>query len=160
MPRRVRVSAGTEQPQRQTPWSSVLLATSGVLPLVVGTAASLAAPARPAAAAEAATLRWGAAILLFLAGVRRGLAFREPGGPTVAQVASSIGLFLPGVASLFVPRPRGAAAVLAAGFAGVAVLDPVAAGRGEAPVFFARLRPVQAGVAVLALLALWGRRRG
>ena len=160
MPSRpLQIPSGTEQPQRRTPPVSVLLASAALLPLLAGTAATLAAPGPRSAAAEKATLAWANAILLFLAGVRRGLAFREPGGPTAAQIATAAGLFLPGLAAMLAPRPRPAAALLAAGFTGIAVLDPLAARRQEAPAFFSRLRPVQAGVATLALLAILLRPR-
>ena len=38
----------------------------------------------------------GAAILLFLAGVRRGLSFRTPGGATAGQIAASLWYFAAG----------------------------------------------------------------
>ena len=155
MERHYHLSSGTEQPQRRTPWISVVLASAAMLPMVGGAVASRAAPKPVAGVAGPATLAWAAAILLFLAGVRRGLAFREPGGPTPGQLGAAIGLFLPGLGALL--APRGARGLLMAGYAGLALLDPLAARQGEAPAFFSRLRPVQAGVAVLALLAV--RRR-
>ncbi|WP_156311811.1 hypothetical protein [Methylobacterium platani] len=48
-------------------------------------------------------------------------------------------------------RPAIAAVLLIAGFGLVAVLDPVAARRGETPLFFARLRPVQRPLAIVSL---------
>ena len=49
-----------------------------------------------------------------------------------------------------------ALALLIAGFTAVAILDPIAARTGEAPLFFARLRPLQIPIAILSLCALLG----
>ena len=43
---------------------------------------------------------WGAAILLFLSGVRRGLSFRTPNGVTAGQIAASLWYFTAGFGSL------------------------------------------------------------
>ena len=48
--------------------------------------------------------------------------------------------------------------LLLVGFGAIAVLDPIAARRGEAPLFFARLRPVQIPIALLSLAALLALR--
>ena len=45
-------------------------------------------------------------------------------------------------------------AVLLIGFTAIVVLDPIAARKGEAPLFFARLRPTQIPIAVAGLAAL------
>lgn len=44
--------------------------------------------------------------------------------------------------------------LLILGFTGIALLDPIAARRGEAPLFFARLRPLQMPLAILSLAGL------
>jgi hypothetical protein len=101
---------------------------------------------------------WGCAILLFLSGVRRGLSFRTEGGPTWVQIATMLGLFLlgfGGLVLLFLGALRPALALLIVGFTGVAILDPIAARRGEAPLFFARLRPFQIPIAIVSLCALF-----
>ena len=46
------------------------------------------------------------------------------------------------------------ALALAAGFALAAVLDTLAARRGDAPAYFAGLRPAQLSIAALSLLAI------
>ena len=115
-----------------------------------------------------ATILWGCAILTFLAGVRRGVSFRTPGGATVAQVATTLWLFLMGMAALWAfvlgGAERAADATLAAltlllaGYSSLAVLDPLAARSGEAPLFFARLRPVQMVIPIASLAALLALR--
>ena len=96
---------------------------------------------------------WGAAILLFLAGVTRGLSFFTAGGPRPIQLATMGWLFLLGLAGLMLP-PLYALAALIVGYGSVALLDPPAARRGEAPAHFARLRPPQMLVAIAGLVAL------
>jgi hypothetical protein len=96
---------------------------------------------------------WGAAILLFLAGVRRGLSFFTVGGPRTIQIVTMAWLFLLGLAGLLLPT---AAALLAliVGFGSVALLDPRAARREEVPAHFATLRPPQMLVAMIGLAGL------
>ena len=96
---------------------------------------------------------WAAAILLFLAGVTRGLSFFTEGGQTAGQLVAMAVRFGCGLAGLLLPGPL-AFPVLIAGYASVAFYDPVAAHGGTAPRFFARLRPLQMGIAVLGLAAL------
>jgi hypothetical protein len=115
-----------------------------------------------------ATILWGCAILTFLAGVRRGVSFRTPGGATFAQIATMLWLFLIGLAALWAfvlgggQRAAGATfaslALLLVGYVSLGVLDPLAARRGEAPLFFARLRPVQMLIPLASLAALLALR--
>jgi len=119
---------------------------------VLALAAWLAPPPWPAIAI-AAGQGWGAALLVFLAGVRRGLSFLTEGGPRPAQIATMLWLFLLGGASLLT-TPRIAFALLVVGYGSIALLDPTAARRGEVPAFFARLRPPQMGLALVGLVAL------
>ena len=106
---------------------------------------------------------WGSAILLFLSGVRRGLSFRAEGGPMSAQMATMLALFCMGVgaiAALLIDALLVALIVLLAGFGAVFVLDPIAARRGEAPLYFSRLRRLQIPIILLALvvsvaIAIW-----
>lgn len=100
---------------------------------------------------------WGCAILLFLSGVRRGVSFRTEGGETLAQIATMLGLFGLGFLALvaaFVGRSSAALILLMAGFSAIGLLDPLAAKRGEVPLFMARLRPLQMPIAILSLGAL------
>ncbi|WP_339107813.1 DUF3429 domain-containing protein [Thioclava sp. GXIMD4216] len=97
---------------------------------------------------------WSAGIVMFLAGVRRGLSFRTPGGPRVGQLAVMLGMFGAGLLALILPEAIGLA-LLALCYAIYAVLDPRAARRQEVPLYFIRLRPWQMGSACLALGGAW-----
>ncbi|RPF71477.1 DUF3429 family protein [Aurantiacibacter spongiae] len=96
---------------------------------------------------------WAAAIFLFLAGVARGLSFFTVPGPQVSQLIIMMGRFGCGLLAL-VLSPQWAFPILVAGYASVLVYDPHAARHGEAPRFFAGLRPPQIGIALAGLLAL------
>jgi hypothetical protein len=147
----------TEEP-RETPWLSVVFGYGPMLPFVAGAAAAWWQRGALDFLITLVTILYGAAILLFLSGVRRGVSFRTEGGPTVAQIATMLGLFGLGFGALLTGVIQGkqeiALDLLIAGFVAIAILDPIAARRGEAPLFFARLRPLQIPIAVLSLVAL------
>ncbi len=147
----------TEEP-RETPWLSVVLGYGPMLPFVAGAAAAWWQRGMWDELILLATILYGAAILLFLSGVRRGVSFRTEGGPTVVQIATMFGLFCLGLGALLTVVILGnrviALDLLIAGFVAIAILDPIAARRGEAPLVFARLRPLQIPIAVLSLVAL------
>ncbi len=152
---RARTFEIAERPE--VPWLSVVLGYGPMLPFVGG--AILAWVTRGAVRAEFVllTILYTASILLFLAGVRRGLSFRTAGGPRVTQIATMFGLYALGVLALFAVVEGFAivaTALLLAGFACILVLDPIAARDGEAPLFFARLRPPQMAIAVASLAGL------
>jgi hypothetical protein len=150
----IRLSAGTEAKKTRTPVESLLLAYAGVLPTAAGAIASwLYAPD----AIIRLTIIWAAAILCFLAGVRRGLAFRQPGGPTLLELATMFATFVIGLAALLVPWPMVALILLLVGYAEISVADVVGARHHEAPPYFARLRPPQMTIAILALIVLLAR---
>ena len=141
----------------EVPWLSVVLGYGPMIPFVVG--AILAWVTRGAIRAEIVllTIIWAASILAFLAGVRRGLSFRTEGGPAVAQLVTMFGLYVLALAALVLVvegLALASVALLLVGFAAIAVLDPIAARKGEAPLFFARLRPTQISIAVAGLAAL------
>jgi hypothetical protein len=99
------------------------------------------------------TALWGSAIMLFLSGVRRGLSFRTEDGPTLSQMATMLmlfGLVLFSLAALWLDQVIWAL-VLLAGNSSIFLLDPIAARRGEAPLYFERLRRLQMPIVVLAL---------
>ena len=135
---------------------SLLLGFSAMLPIAAGAAlAWLPPPFGPLA--EAGAVLWAGAVLCFLSGVRRGVSFRTPGGPTPVQIATMLWLFVLGVGAL-ATLPLGAARVLLLlGYVSLAVLDPLAARRGEAPLFFVRLRPVQMAIPIVSVLAIVAR---
>lgn len=97
---------------------------------------------------------WAAVILIFLAGVARGLSFFTEGGPRMAQIAATMGRFGCGVIALILP-PVLALPILTAGYLSVLLYDPFAARTGAAPRYFARLRPPQMIVAVVGLVLLF-----
>ena len=145
----------SERPE--VPWLSVVFGYGPMLPLVLGALEAWRSAGPLRGEAILLTVIWAASILAFLAGVRRGLSFRTEGGPASAQLVTMFGLFVLALAAL-VAIVHGlavyAVALVLIGFVAVMVLDPVAARRGQAPLFFARLRPPQIAIAVLSLLAL------
>lgn len=152
-----RLARATEDPQTRTPAESLVLAYAALVPIVAGAVAVWITTGQVAWVILRGTTIWAGAILCFLAGVRRGLAFRQEGGPTLAQLAAMFWLFALGAGALLSPWPRTALVCLLAGYATVAVLDPLAARRGEAPRYFRRLRPVQMLVPVAAIVSLLAR---
>lgn len=147
----------------RVPVNSLVFGYGPMLPLVAAAlGAWTMAPPWPAIATRLAIV-WAAVILVFVAGVRRGYGFDRPAASTGAEIATMLVYFVPGVAALAlgtVGRNAAALALLAAGFALVAVLDPIAARAGNAPLHFARLRGPQMGIAVVSLAALFVRWRG
>ena len=100
---------------------------------------------------------WGAIILVFVAGVRRGYGFGSSKASTANEIATMLIYFVPGGLSLILAdagRPVAALVLLVVGFSLVAVLDRRAALSGNAPLHFARLRAPQMAIAVAALVAL------
>ncbi len=143
-----------EDIQAHTPPVSLFLAYVAMVPMVAGAALAVVANAAMTAEIVRLTAAWAAAILCFLAGVRRGLSFRQPGGPTVAQLAAMLLFFVLGVGSLLAPWPAASVGLLLAGYVSLAVIDPIAARRDEAPLYFARLRPVQMLLPIGSMIAL------
>ncbi len=143
------------QERPEVPVLGLLMGGAAMVPFVLLVLGLWFGPADWAATALHWLTAWGAAILAFLAGVRRGLSFRIPGGARPAQIATVFWLFLLAIASLVVPSRLLSLGLLATGFASLAVLDPSAARRQEAPLFFARLRPIQMAIPVTALAVAW-----
>ena len=96
---------------------------------------------------------WATAVLLFLAGVTRGLSFFSPGGPRGAQIVQMLWLFALGLGALMTP-PWIGLALLVLGYGSIAVFDPPAARQGLAPAYFARLRRPQMALAIIGLVLL------
>jgi hypothetical protein len=97
---------------------------------------------------------WGAAILLFMAGVRRGLSFRAPNGVTSGQIAASMWYVTAGFGSLVLwafASKAPAMVLLLLGYASLIVFDVRAARNLDAPPYFARLRPVQMLIPIASL---------
>ncbi|MFC0410102.1 DUF3429 domain-containing protein [Roseomonas elaeocarpi] len=153
------LAAGTEDPQTRTPLVSLVLAYAAMIPVVVGAVAVWLLPAQ-APAILRVTLILAGALLCFFSGVRRGLSFRQPGGPTLTQLATTILFFGLGFASLLSPWPLVSVLILLAGYLAMIILDPIAARRGEAPRYFSRLRPVQLLLPIASLASLLIRLLG
>ena len=139
----------------RTPWVSLVLAYAAMLPIPAGVVWSLT-HGHEVGLSVRLTIDWAGGVLCFLAGVRRGLSFRQPGGPTLLQLTTMFWLFVLGVSSLLSPWVLVSLLLQIAGYGTLAVADPIAARRREVPIYFRRLRPVQMLVptASLAVLAL------
>ena len=139
---------------REVPGLSLFFGYGAMVPFVLLALAAWLLGGDVAALAVRLAILWGGAILVFLAGVRRGLSFRTEGGPTAVQIATMLWLFGLGLLALAVPSTGVALVLLLAGYLSLAALDPWAARRGEAPPFFVRLRPLQMLLPILGLVAL------
>ncbi len=141
----------------EVPWLSVVFGYGPMLPFAAGAAAAWILDGFWRGEAILLTILWAATILAFLSGVRRGLSFRTQGGEAFAQIATMLVLFILALAA-FVAAAHGyaspAVACLLVGFGLIFILDPVAARRGQVPLFFARLRRPQMAIAVLSLATL------
>ncbi len=148
--------AVTERPE--VPWLSVVFGYGPMIPFVAGAVAAWTLDGIWRSEAILLTMVWASAILAFLSGVRRGLSFRTQGGEALAQIATMLGLFilaLAAIAATVHDLMAAAAGCLFLGFLAILVLDPIAARRGQAPLFFIRLRPSQMAIAVLSLGVLF-----
>ncbi len=146
----------------EVPVLGLLLGGSAMVPFALFSVALWLLPASRAHTVLGWLLVWGGAILAFLAGVRRGLSFRTPGGERPAQIATMLWLYLLAIGALLIPWTALQLGLLGAGYLSLAILDPAAARRQEAPLFFVRLRPAQMAVplAALGVAALWLAVRG
>ena len=152
----LKLTDGTEQVQPHTPLVSLLLAYAAMVPTATAAGAVLLAPRSWRGPASRLGGTWAGAVLCFLAGVRRGLSFRQDGGSTVSEIGSVVTLFSLGAASLVLPTGRASQLALLSGFALLGAGDARAARRSEAPRYFARLRPVQVLVPLASLsILLW-----
>jgi hypothetical protein len=138
----------------RVPALSIVLGYGPMLPIVFAAIGVWLLPPPWPIVATALALLWSASILIFLAGVRRGLSFRTPGGARPVQLVTMIWYFLLGVGAFAVSNVSTSLVLLILGYVSVAILDPIAARRQEVPAHFARLRPLQMGLGVLALLAI------
>ncbi|WP_102108277.1 DUF3429 family protein [Oceaniglobus roseus] len=146
----------TETPR--IPRDGLLLGWGAMVPFALLAGAGWWDAGWTATAAAAARL-WGAAILLFFSGVRRGLSFRTEGGPRPRQLVVFALLFCLGLGALLLPVLP-ALLLVAGAFAAMAAEDVEAARRGEVPLYFRRLRPPQMTFAVLSVLLCAGMAWG
>jgi len=138
----------TDTPAHTPPLSLVLAFGPAGLILLLG----LAGWAGYGWAVELGRL-WAAAILIFLAGVVRGLSFFTEGGPRASQLVVMMARFGCGIAALAVPL-RWAFPLLFLGYLTSLLYDPHAARNGEAPRYFAQLRVPQMIVALTGVVVL------
>lgn len=143
----------TDTRATRIPPLSLVLGFGPVALIVLLALLAFALPLRGQWIAVALAQLWAASILVFLAGVRRGLSFFTDGGPRPAQIVTSLWLFVWGIAGLALPAPFAFPALIV-GYGTIALTDPSAARRGEVPAYFARLRPPQMALAALGLAAL------
>ena len=154
----LRMTTGREDIKRRTPLASLALAYAATVPILAGASASLVLEGDSGEQAKHLTIRWSAAVLCFLSGVRRGLSFRQPGGSTAAEGATMVSAFVIGAASCLVPPGRFALSLLLVGFGGLGAADVRAGRTGEAPAYFSRLRPAQMLISLVGLGAMLARR--
>lgn len=157
--REMHLSRGTEDGLARTPLEGFFFGWLAMVPMVVGALLGALLPGRAGRGVAMATRLWGGGLLCFLSGVHRGYSFREKGGPLPGEIGGMLAIFAPGMLSLLVPFRRLSLLMLTAGYAATAAIDTQSARRGEAPRFFARLRPVQMAVPVTAFGALFWRYR-
>ncbi|MBW4330629.1 DUF3429 domain-containing protein [Stakelama sp. CBK3Z-3] len=139
---------------RATPIDSILFGYGPMLPFIAATIACMALPAPwPGIAMWLVTI-WGAMILTFVGGVRRGFGFGDHSASTAVEIATMLLYFCTAGVALLLPWPRASLLLLAGGFAIAAILDTRAARSGDAPAHFAALRIPQFGIATLCLIAI------
>lgn len=148
----------TEDRQTRPPPLSLFLAYAAVVPIPIAALLSLMTDFTVSLWLARLTVVWSGAVLCFLAGVRRGLSFRQEGGATFGQLAAMLWLFLLGALALLLPWRVPALVLLLVGYASLALLDPMASHRGEAPRYFVHLRPLQMLIPVLGLIVLLAER--
>ncbi len=141
---RIRSSADLGQARRGV---DVVLGSSAVVPIVACAAVAWLTPAVPPLLVRTAAVIWAASLLTFFAGVRRGLTFSEVGGGRPAELATMLGFFGFGVASLALLSP----AIAAVGLAVVGLLDAWSSKRRESPAYFTVFRPPQMALAAVSL---------
>lgn len=139
----------------RVPWDAIVLGYGAMLPFPLAVVAVWFGGAALGALGVHLVVIWGALVLVFLAGVRRGLSFRTPGGPRGTQIAMMLWLFLAGLGALALPA-LGALILLELGYLSLLLLDPIAARHEETPLYFVRFRPWQMAVPVVSLLLLIG----
>lgn len=141
--------------RRPIPLDSLVLGYGPMLPLVAAGVGAWTLPLGWRVLAVQCAVVWGALILSFIGGVRRGWGFARAEASTAAEIAAAVAYVLLAGLALVVPRAAVALALLVAGYALAALLDRRAALRGDAPAHFARLRPPQLLLGAAGLAACW-----
>ena len=141
----------------RVPLNSIVLGYGPMLPLIAAGIGAWALPLELAALPTRLAIIWGALILAFLAGVRRGFGFGDPRASTNIEIATMLVYFTLAGLALIVPAAWMALPLLMIGYALVALLDRRAALTGNAPAHFARLRVPQMLLGILGLALIWAR---
>jgi hypothetical protein len=145
------------------PSSSLIFGYGPTLPLVAAAIGVWITASPSTGFVTTLAIIWGAIILVFVAGVRRGYGFGDRKASTVSELAAMIVYFVPGGVALVlsaIGEAGAALAVLVVGFVFVAILDRRAAAAGDAPAHFASLRGPQMTIMAFALAAVLARLLG
>jgi hypothetical protein len=133
------------------PVDSWLLGYGPMLPLLAAGIGAWVLPFPYSLVAVDVAIKWGALILAFIAGVRRGFGFGYPGASKPAEIAVCLGYFTLALLAIALPPMPIRLAALLVGYGTAAVLERQAAIAGNAPAHFARLRPGQMTVGAIGL---------
>lgn len=140
-----------------TPTDTLIFGYGPMLPLVAAGCGAWLLPHPWPLVAIRLALIWGAVILAFIGGVRRGFGFARASASKLREiVAAAVYLAIAGLA-LAIPQPGIALPLLAAGYALAALFDRRAALAGDAPAYFAQLRVPQLLVGCAGLVTCWVR---
>lgn len=139
------------------PTDSVIFGFGPMLPLVAAGVGAWSMPAPWPATAVRLAVIWGALILAFIGGVRRGFGFARAEASAIMEIVAAVAYFTIAGLALVAPLPSQSLLLLTIGYVVAALLDRRAAVRGDAPAHFARLRPPQLllGAAGLAACLSW-----
>lgn len=154
------VIAGMTEAKPPIPTDSLIFGYGPMLPFVAAAIGAWALPSPWPEHAVGLAIIWGGLILSFVAGVRRGYGFGNPAASTPREIIAAMVYFVPaGLALLcgIIGNWTAALALLIVGYLLVIVFDRFGAVAGNAPAHFARLRPPQMAIAVVALAALLAR---
>jgi len=137
------------------PTASIVFGYGPMLPLVAAGVGAWVLASGWGLIAVRLAIVWGALILSFIGGVRRGYGFATPRASTPVEIVAAVGYVTIAGLALVVPFVSTSLALLAAGYALAALLDRRAALAGNAPAHFARLRPPQLLLGCAGLAACW-----
>lgn len=136
------------------PLNSLVFGYGPMLPFAAAAAGAWLLGGQWPALAIHLAIVWAAMILVFIAGVRRGYGFGDPGASTAVEIATMLLWFILAGLALVWPGRLVPLALLLAGYVTVPLLDRRAAFHGDAPAHFASLRPPQMAIAIASLAAL------
>ncbi|USU11783.1 DUF3429 domain-containing protein [Sphingomonadaceae bacterium OTU29THOMA1] len=145
----------TDATRPDIPADGAILGYGPMLPLVVAGAGAWLLPQPWPFWAVQLGIIWGALVLTFIAGVRRGFGFGSPQASKPAEITASIAYFTLAGLALVIGRPSVALLPLIIGYVLAALLDRRAALAGNAPAYFATLRPRQLLIGAAGLAGLW-----